>query len=538
MRAQRSLTHRQYLLCLSLITLLTALYFATWAVLAHPYRAPDEPHHSNSVIRLLHGGGWPAPGEARFGPGVEIALHESSYSTRLPGSSRSVPGPTTPELVDRTPVPDTERSAITDDNALQRPSSRVPDQMTQHPPLYYAVVAAVLKVAGLAEARWDVQLAGMRLVSAALMTPLPALIASAVRRVYRSRPLAASAACVPLLVPEVGHIAGSVSNDVMATLTGALTTLACLGVISGDLRYRRSVLVGVALGCGLLTKGFLLAAIPLVAMAYLLARGPLTHRLWRGLTALVVAFVVGGWWWLRNLVVHGSLQPAGQTAPTVNEAADRSVAAYLDRAWGTLTQTFWGSFSWNELNVAPGFVAVATAAALTLIVLGAATARTAWREVVALSAFVVLVIGAVVVRQYNFYVEFGVFAGLQGRYFYVALLGLAVLTAGGVWSVLRRSETVATIAVPVVVVLAVAVAAYALTVALRGFYLAPGEPWEAALARWAGWSPASSELLGVTLVALALAALAAVGVAAWSAVRGAPTGTSGQARHGARRHAR
>ncbi len=50
-----------YRAALAAITLLVVTVAACWAVLTPAFRAPDEPQHLNSVLRLAYGGGWPPP---------------------------------------------------------------------------------------------------------------------------------------------------------------------------------------------------------------------------------------------------------------------------------------------------------------------------------------------------------------------------------------------------------------------------------------------------------------------------------------------
>lgn len=59
------------------LTLVFFIWQVLWAILTPAFRAPDEPLHVNSVIRVAEGGGWPAPGEARLSSSVLQAVRES-----------------------------------------------------------------------------------------------------------------------------------------------------------------------------------------------------------------------------------------------------------------------------------------------------------------------------------------------------------------------------------------------------------------------------------------------------------------------------
>ena len=87
------------------------------------------------------------------------------------------------EFVEAAPPSDESRLVLDPaDPALTVESATAIDQMTQHPPLYYAVVAAALRLVGLDDTRWDIQLLAMRMVSVLLTVLAVPFIASAVRR--------------------------------------------------------------------------------------------------------------------------------------------------------------------------------------------------------------------------------------------------------------------------------------------------------------------------------------------------------------------
>lgn len=525
------MSRRTYVVSLTLITLLSALVLLGWALLTQALRAPDEPQHANSVVRVMHGGGWPAPGEALFGAGPETTLSEGAFSTWLPGSTRP-PGPAFTDVV---PTPDDARTVIDEDNALPAPGETRYDQMTQHPPLYYAVVAGVLKLIGLDEARWDVQLLAMRLVGAAMTVPTVPLIAEATRRLLRSPAMGLGAACLPLFIPQFWHINGAVTNDALLTLTGSLTLFWTLKAVQGDVRPRTAVLAGLFLGAGLLTKGFMMAGIPVVLAGFLLARGaPWRRRLRAAAVSMAAAFAVGGWWWLRNLVVHGTLQPAGQTVAAPNPSAVTTLSAYVERALNAFSRSFWGLFSWGEMPIALPYVVGASVVLLVLVAVGLAASRGVFREMLLLASFAGIIVGSIVLRQWRFYEETGAFSGLQGRYFYLAILGISVLAASGLWFLLRRSERRAVTLLPVLAAGGLVVSLWGMSVALDGYYRAAGESFREAFARWVAWSPASPEQVAVLGGVTAAVACVLLGQLAWTAW--SPDGPTGRdrfpARHG------
>ncbi|WP_125774579.1 DUF2142 domain-containing protein [Antribacter gilvus] len=511
------LTERRYRAALTLVCLLVTLVATTWAALAPGFRAPDETQHLNSIVRVAHGGGWPDPGEAHLGPAIMEAQEQAARWADLPG--RYVYREEKPQFADVVPVPDADRVIVTSENALPAPDSHgaepVVDQMTQHPPLYYMLGAVVLRATGLADARWDEMLLAMRLMDVALLVPLAPLAAASVRRLTGSRPAALLAATFPLFVPQSAHILGSVTNDALVTLTGAVLTYLCVRVLTGDVSWRTSALIGLVLGLGLLTKIMPGFALPTVGLSFLLAAGAprlaqapsLAARSLRAALAVAVAFAVGGWWWARNIVVHGTVQPVG-LPPTFPDQQPGGLDEYLPTAWRMLTRSFWGSLGWLELRANPTIVLIATWL-LIIVCLAAVVAREHRREVATLLVLPGLLTLFVLVNGWAFYQEHGWITAVQGRYVFAGLTALAVAFAIALRAVLARWPLALGRAVPVVVTAGLVTAAASLAAAFAGMYRGPGEGLGTAAARWVAWSPLTGAQAG-----LLLALAAAVGVAA------------------------
>ncbi|GHH75760.1 glycosyltransferase family 39 protein [Promicromonospora soli] len=511
-----------YRRALALVSLLVVLVAAVWAFLAPVFRAPDEPQHLNSVLRIAHGGGWPPAGEALISPAVDRAREQAALDTDVPG--RPADRPDHGAFIDVVPVPDDERVVVTAGDALAAaPPAGVEggaraaveagvlepaavDQMTQHPPLYYAIGAAVLHATGLAEARWDVQLLALRLMDTLFLLPVPILAASAVRRVTGSSAAALVAASFTLFVPQVGHILGSVTNDALVTLTGAVATYLCVLVVLGDLRLRTAVGLGAAIGVGLLTKVMAAFALPMVAAAYLLASGARTRRLRGLLVAGGVAFAVGGWWWLRNLLVLGVVQPVG-IPERFGPGEHQGVWFFLRSAVTQFTRSFFGNFGWLEVRIPDAVFWSAALAIGALVAIGVARSDGARR-----ASVVVLLLPAglwlgVVANAWPGYAETGHVVAVQGRYLFAGLVGLSAGTALGALALLgpRLNQ-----AVPWVAAAGCAAAAGGLGYGFWGFYQGPTQSVADAAARWAGWSSLAGPQLGLVLCTVVVVGIAAV----------------------------
>ncbi|GAB2467433.1 hypothetical protein GCM10027063_04920 [Promicromonospora xylanilytica] len=516
-----------YRRALALTTALVTVVGVLWAVLTPAFRAPDEPQHVNSVLRLAYGGGWPAAGEALVGPALDEARDQAALETDVPGRHLDREG--IPAFVAVPPTPDSERGTVSGENAL---ADVVPpgtdtrgldpaavDQMTQHPPLYYAVAAGVLHATGTAEARWDLQLLVLRLFDVALLVPVPLLTAAAVLRLSRSRAAALVAASFTLFVPQVGHIMSSVTNDALVTLSGAVIAYLSARVLTGDLRLRTAAGLGVVVGVGLLTKVMAAFAVPVVVAAYLLASGPRTRRAVGVLVAGGVALAVGGWWWLRNLLVLGTVQPVGIPDRFV-EDEPHGLWYFLRTVVTSLTRSFFGNFGWLEVRVPD--VVFWTAAVVVAALCGLAVVRgPARRATAALLLLPAALWCGVLVNAWPDYSAHGWISAVQGRYLFAGLLALGAGTALGLSALLGHRLRAA---VPWVTGAAGTAAACGLAYGFWGFYQGPGQSVADAAARWAGWSPLTGlQLALVGSVAVLVGAAAVVASARFS--RSAPTGS-------------
>jgi 4-amino-4-deoxy-L-arabinose transferase-like glycosyltransferase len=503
----------------ALLTVLVAGVACTWALLTPPFQAPDEPQHLNSVIRLAHGGGWPAPGEATMSLAVREARQEVAYGTDVPG--RFADRADRDQLVDATPTPAAERVRV--DAATSRPYGAPTDpadidQMTQHPPLYYLLGAGVLHALGLSDARWDLQLLALRLFDVLLLLPVVPLASWAVRRLTGSVAAGLLAGTFTLFVPQVGHVLGALNNDALVTLVGTVVTALCVRVLVGDRSWRAALAVGAVIGVGLLTKVMAAFLLPVVALAYLLAppmgaraATSLLARAGRVLVVGLTALAVGGWWWVRNLLVLGTVQPVGIDI-RLSDLEPEGPVTYVATAWPRLARSFFGDLGWLDIRTPPVFWLTGTLA-LGVLAVVALTARGLRRSTVTLLALPTTLGVAVLVNGWGFYAAHGRLTGHQGRYLYAGLLALAVVVAVALWRLAGRGERRTATLVPFVTVAGLAVSAYGLVLGFTGFYRGPGETLDAAADRWAAFSPVAAPWLVAVPVLTGVVAVTTVLVA-------------------------
>ena len=441
------------------VTALHVGLLLTFSVLYPPFTGFDETQHVDAVLSIRHGDGWPAPQERELSEGiVAVATPLLQSASDLPFSDD--------ELLPRDERPSVAELGVERDSVGQV----LPNQITQHPPLYYALQAGVLAaLPGSADWAFDRTVGVLRLVSIVLMAPLP-LLAWATARALRAPPLAAQvAALLSVSVPQLQRVGSSVNNDAAYTLAFATALLLLARVAGGDVRRRTVVLTGVAVGVAMLTKGFALVLPLAVGLSFLVGGrrsgsrpagdGPSwTAGLLPCFLSLVVAFAVGGWWWLRNLVLYGTVQPSGWP-PTYREVLrleprepgePAPLTDFLAGSYTRLSERFWGGLEINYVGPATfprwwtDALVVAVLVALVAAVVGAGRQRAPLVvSVLVPFASTLGVIGYGIWTGYTYSLDF---PGAQGRYLFGNLPSLSAGVALGLVVLARRARAVVPVA--------------------------------------------------------------------------------------------
>src|SRR5690606_11088642 len=136
-----------------------------------------------------------------------------------------------------------------------------------------------------------------------------------------------------------------------------------VAVARGDRSLTTAVSVGIVTGLALLTKAFAFALLPWVACAYALGWWRTRGRLpWRPVVAAGgLAVVIGAWWWVRNLVRTGQVQPSGEVYPPAPaDFVPDAVGYWTDIFWPFMLERWWGSFGWIDTPIPDPVVWVAT----------------------------------------------------------------------------------------------------------------------------------------------------------------------------------
>ena len=141
-----------------------------------------------------------------------------------------------------------------------------------------------------------------------------------------------------------------VNNDnlLVVLVTGllyALTRVAVRGV-----SRRHDIAIGLLLGLALLTKGTALLVAVTVPPALWLAvassngsaKGNVRSTIESTVRVATVAFVAGGWWPIRNLILYGTLQPAGGARPPASPGFRPDFTTWLADYLQHLVRTAFG----------------------------------------------------------------------------------------------------------------------------------------------------------------------------------------------------
>jgi Dolichyl-phosphate-mannose-protein mannosyltransferase len=422
-----------------LVTLLHVLVMVVNVGFWAPNRGPDEFRHVGLAMGVATGAvlPWPDPGTFTTTKGVSAGLLDPALAKGKTLYAAKAAPPT--------------RSAWPsyDDRGGDDPGAR-PNQLVQHPPTFYYLMGAALHLLpDFADRPYiDVYLF-LRLLNVLLLAPLTLLIYAAARRLLGAGPAASASAVAVLAIPQVARNGASVENDNLLVLLLAALTVLTIFVLTGDTSKRTALGIGVLGAAALLTKGLALF-LPLylaVVYAYALWRYG-RHALLPMLIALAVAGFGSGWWWLRNIVVFGVIQPEGNQivqnglgpprttwAATGVQFAEHFVRRMNYRFW--LDAHIWAPPTWVEY-----FDAILAVVLVVGLLAGLATARR-WTSLGPLRALIVLVpaacqLGIIIVGAWHGWQSTLFPSGQQGRYIYGGLLGLLIVGCAGLARLLGK----------------------------------------------------------------------------------------------------
>jgi small subunit ribosomal protein S36 len=492
------------LLAWSITGLFVTLLLA-YSILLPTFRAPDEPQHVDVARLFSEEARYPAWDDRDIDAGVIRSLPLVGFHNPR-GSAH---------LTEDEAAPKDERPSF--EELGEAPAAPSPNQIPQHPPAYYVVAgsaeAAVEVVAG--DPSYDVEVWLYRLVSIALVAPLPLIIWHLARVLSAPAAVGYAAALVPLAIPQLTHIGASVNNDNLMLLAFWAVTPTVLRLGRGHLAPRTAVLAGALTGLGLLTKGFALVLPAWIGGALALAwwradRDGRRAAVRAGLVYGATALVTGGWWWIRNVVLYGNLSPS-RFDELVADRDDFDVElGNFVQSWAyRTTRRFWGDFGWYDTAIPTLAFGLATAVVVAGLVLALTRRDRLGGSPIGDRFLLAAPLLLLVVTQFAFalrgYLKTSQLPGMQGRYWFGALAGAAVVVAVGYGNLLRRHAH----RLPLLVLAAVGgmqlVGAYTV---LRHYWGPASSPITDRLRAVVAWAPMPGELIAVGAMVGAVVALA------------------------------
>ncbi|GGL66078.1 hypothetical protein GCM10009706_00720 [Curtobacterium citreum] len=426
---------RSELLLVAGTTTVFLLLLVTWAYVNPALHGPDEVANVDAVVHLALGQPWPATGDLHYVQG----LLAQNVPAHLP--------------------PAVQRGTFADiigDGTLNPRGN----PMSQHPPTYFLVQAAVAHLIDFGSRRWDLVVLVMRLVDVVVAAPLPVLVWASVRRATRSPRLAVAAAAVLLAVPQVVQLASSVSLWVPVITAGALATWLAVRVLTGDRSWLTAVALGGALSVGTAVMAGGWMAVPFALVTVLAARRSVraarevVGRVLRALVVLAVPVVTTGWWYARQFIRTGSPQPDPFAPVTKQWPAGEGPdpVQFGGTFWNGISDSFWGQLGRYEWPLSPIIVDSATVIALTAVVWAASRRTVDRRTMLVVGVFPATALVVVLARDWATYVGHLSVRVDQGRFLFPALAALLVVQAVGWRGLVVREQVRVRLARAVLVV--------------------------------------------------------------------------------------
>lgn len=310
------------------------------------------------------------------------------------------------------------------------------------PPLYYLLQTPIYLVN-------NGSLTAMRLFSLLLGAGVVILAYALVMKLApQEQWLALTTAVFIAFLPQHMAMITSANNDALAELLLAaiLYGLVVIGQ-SDSFRARETVILGILLGLGYLTKG---TVYPISAVVLLL----LIWHFWRhwsqlikaGLLVFVPAFLLGALWWVRNMAVYGGLDILGKAAHdgvvvgqprTAEWISQYGLPNTMERFVQTSFNSFWGQFGWMTVPMTyPAWLYPLLWVFTGLALAGLIVAALSERRSLARHRLPILILLSLFLLTLAVHIGYNLtFVQHQGRYLFPALIPIALgLAVGlGLW---------------------------------------------------------------------------------------------------------
>lgn len=317
-----------------------------------------------------------------------------------------------------------------------------------HPPLYYLLMTPVYLATedlSLETQQYVLRAAAIPFgLAVVLLTYLIATLLFPADRLIRT--------VAPTFVAfqtQVSYEAAMINNDILLIALFSLLVYLLVRGIRHGFSCRSAAVIGLLLGLGLLTKGSMIGAAPLIAFAVVVGEGLHRVKRWVGLGAIIVGLAgLVSWPWFAFLYrTYGNLTGLEQVkALQFQWTWEGDPPSIVDLLWNRDFASLrwretWGEFGWRLIHVDTWLL---TAIGLPLLVLTIAglvmLIRATWRRFRSdddyrLSREQVLglwLLVGVALVSYAAMVEFGTtFELTQARYYFQAVGAVAIVLAYG-----------------------------------------------------------------------------------------------------------
>jgi 4-amino-4-deoxy-L-arabinose transferase-like glycosyltransferase len=426
----------------------------------------DEPYHFAALQHIASGQGL-----VHTDTPISLEVQKSLHLLPIPWELQfqSIPRPLiTHEDFWNLPADDRERRinavrALDPAEGKRLGTEPILNYEGQQPPLYYWLLAVPL--------RWMISLPLLSRLY--LLRFVNVLVASAAipiaywiaRRVLLSETQALGVTGIIVLLPELMINVARVGNESLALVCYTALLAAAVMAVQKPLSWRAWLSVGVALGCGLLTKAYVLSAVPAVIAVAVVsiqsvqneARQPprLVSIGIRLGAAFVVAICIAGAWYARVHAATGSWTGVTIDAAVGQVSLAGKLAAVPHVNWKSgfasilISHLWFGAWSFLRVPIAIYLLAFAVIAIATFGVIrgllqrrGTADER---RAIIVLAAFYVCFWAGLLYEVVIAYMVFGVSAS-AGWYLYAAVAAEVVLLVWGLKSFLSARVVISGLA--------------------------------------------------------------------------------------------
>jgi hypothetical protein len=457
----------------------------------------DEAPNADFIVQLSHGV-YPVADTTLLSPETILVLKaEGFFSPLYPSFTGEVTGPP-PDPLDTGPIPpgmSAHANAVWMTRHIWE-LSRESDQT----PLYYVLMTPVWLAADHFSGTYAAIYA-IRVIGALMIASLAPMAVATARMIAPQRAeIAALAAMFTILLPGLDLNGTRISNDVLATAVGGLFVLLAVRWAGSPWTWRRTLLMGLVFGAGMLAKLTFAGMFPALALSALWPAAGIAGRgrLARLAVSSTVAVACLVPWFALNLHLYGDLTPGARALRLEDGLPGSLTPTFVVADVTTFLITWWSGEPWGTLPLALPFVlfgvliALMAPVAVIKLLRDRAGSMAHGRLAVAAAAVLGMMAAALSLPATSQFAFVG-----HGRFAYPAVSAAAVLLALGLSGVLTRAfirrSVAAAYALVVVVMLVVGAANFQARPRLE-----PGPGVPSADAKMVSVS-ASGQLDGVTI---------------------------------------